>query len=117
MDGFGMTTNATNNQVSPAKLLGAAYKQLAFDQGALLSATHQPQLATLGDWLDSGDWQSLAARVGAETIFFVDRDPVVVFARSEDGSPEVLRKLYEQIWCMSRPQLTVPCQSRSARGI
>ena len=95
----------TNNLDSPAELLGAAYKQLAFDQGTLLSATRQPQSAALGRWLDCGDWQSLAAQVGAETIFFVDRDPVVVFARSEDGSGEVLRKLYEQIWCMSRPQL------------
>ena len=100
-----MTTDATNNLASPAELLGAAYKQLAFDQGALLTATRQPQSGALGNWLDSGDWQSLAAQVGAETIFFVDRDPVVVFARSEDGTGEVLRKLYEQIWCMSRPQL------------
>ena len=100
-----MTTNATENLASPAELLGAAYKQLAFDQGALLTAIRQPQSGALGNWLDSGDWQSLAAQVGAETIFFVDRDPVVVFARSEDGSGEVLRKLYEQIWCMSRPQL------------
>jgi hypothetical protein len=78
---------------------------LAFDQGALLSATSQPQAVVLPEWLDFGDWQSLAAQVGAETIFFVDRDPVVVFARSEDGSPYSLQKLYDQIWCMSRPQL------------
>src|ERR1035437_2205927 len=95
----------TNNLDSPVELLQAAYKQLAFDQGALLSATRQPQSGALGDWLDRGDWQSLAAQVGAETIFFVDRDPVVVFAKSEDTSPEILRKLYERIWCMSRPQL------------
>jgi hypothetical protein len=30
---------------------------------------------------------------------------VVVFAKSEDNSPNVLRTLYERIWCMSRPQL------------
>src|ERR1017187_10063790 len=95
----------TNNMDSPVELLRAAYSQLAFDQGALLPATRQPQSGAAGNWLDCGDWQSLAAQVGAETIFFVDRDPVVVFARSEDGSPEILRKLYERIWCMSRPQL------------
>ncbi len=100
-----MITNATNNPDSPVKLLGAAYKQLAFDQGALMSATRQPQSTDVGDWLNYGDWQSLAAQVGAEKIFFVDRDPVVVFAQSDNGSREVLRKLYEQIWCMSRPQL------------
>lgn len=95
----------TNNLDSPADFLKAAYKQLAFDQGALLSAMHEPHSGALEDWVDRGDWQSLAAQVGAESIFFVDRDPVVVFAKTEDNSPEVLRTLYERIWCMSRPQL------------
>ena len=95
----------TNNLDSPTDLLATAYKQLAFDQGALLSATRRPQSGASEDWLDRGDWQSLAAQVGAETIFFVDRDPVIVFAKVEDRSQEVLRKLYERIWCMSRPQL------------
>ncbi|MGD0010112.1 MAG: N-6 DNA methylase [Terriglobia bacterium] len=98
-----VTTNS--NLDSPADLLTAAYKQLAFDQGALLFAMREPQSGTLEDWVDRGDWQSLAAQVGAESIFFVDRDPVVVFAKTEDSSPEVLRTLYERIWCMSRPQL------------
>ena len=95
----------TDNLDSPAEFLRTAYTQLAFDQGALLSARRQPQSGASGDWLDRGDWQSLAAQVGAETVFFVDRDPVVVFAKSEGSSREVLRKLYERIWCMSRPQL------------
>jgi hypothetical protein len=59
----------------------------------------------LKDWVDKGDWQTLAAQVGAESIFFVDRDPVVVFAKVQDSSPEHLRTLYERVWCMSRPQL------------
>jgi hypothetical protein len=100
-----MMTNVTDSLDAPADLLRTAYKQLAFDQGALRSATFQPQSQQLEDWLDFGDWQSLAAQVGAESLFFVDRDPVVVFAQSDDASPDVLRKLYEQIWCMSRPQL------------
>src|SRR5690242_18366250 len=99
-----MTPN-TSIFESPTDLLKAVYKQLEFDQGALRSAMRQPQSATSGDWLDCGDWQSLAAQVGAEKLFFVDRDPVVVFAKSEDGAAEALRSLYERIWCMSRPQL------------
>jgi hypothetical protein len=95
----------SNNLDSPGELLRTAYSQLAFDQGALLSATRDPQPGRLGEWLDRGDWQSLAAQIGAEKIFFVDRDPVVVFAQAESGSTETLRKLYEQVWCMSRPQL------------
>ena len=46
---------------------------------ALLGETlsDSPGLRTyaLEDWVDKGDWQSLAALVRAESIFFVDRDP------------------------------------------
>lgn len=90
---------------SPVELLEAAYQHLAFNQGKLLSASRQPQPGAAEDWLDKGDWQTLAAQVGADALFFVDRDPVVVFAKSDDSTPSVLRALYERIWCMSRPQL------------
>jgi hypothetical protein len=93
------------NLDSPEEFLAAAYEQLGFDQGALMSAMSEPQPAALKDWVDRGDWQTLAAQVGAESIFFVDRDPVIVFAKSEDNSPAPMRSLYERIWCMSRPQL------------
>jgi N-6 DNA Methylase len=95
----------TDSPESPVVFLNTAYKQLEFDQGRLLSAERHPQPGTQEDWLDTGDWQSLAAQVGAEKVFFVDRDPVVVFAKVEDGSPDILKKFYERVWCMSRPQL------------
>lgn len=90
---------------SPADFLTAAYTQLAFDRGALLSAARSPRPGVWDEWLERGDWQFLAAEVGADSIFFVDRDPVVVFAKVEDQSAELLKKVYERIWCMSRPQL------------
>ncbi|MEZ5399204.1 MAG: N-6 DNA methylase [Bryobacteraceae bacterium] len=94
-----------SNLDSPADFLAAVYAQLAFDRGALLIAARIPQTGARAEWLEKGDWQYLAAEVGAERIFFVDRDPVVVFAKAEDPSAEVLGKLYNRIWCMSRPQL------------
>ena len=98
-----ITTHDTRD--SAADLLAAAYRQLEFDQGSLLSAAHVPQLDTIAEWVDRSDWQQLAAQVGAESIFFVDRDPVVVFAKSVDTERGALRMLYERIWCMARPQL------------
>ena len=59
----------------------------------------------LHDWVDKGDWQTLAAQVGADSVFFVDRELVVVFAKVTDTTPAALRALYERVWCMSRPQL------------
>lgn len=90
---------------SPADFLIAAYTQLEFDRGALLNAARSPQSDVRSEWLERGDWQHLAAEVGAERIFFVDRDPVVVFAKADNPSAEVLGRLYNRIWCMSRPQL------------
>jgi hypothetical protein len=46
----------TDNLDSPADLLNAAYKQLEFDQGALLSAMREPRSASLESWIDRGDW-------------------------------------------------------------
>jgi hypothetical protein len=97
--------DAAQRRDSPAELLAAVYEKLGFDQGTLIPAMSEPQPAALNDWVDRGDWQILAAQVGAERIFFVDSDPVIVFAKSEDDSPTAMRALYERIWCMSRPQL------------
>lgn len=94
-----------NNLDSADVLLDAAYQQLEFDQGSLLSAATEPQPDAMGEWVDRGDWQQLAEQVGADSIFFVDRDPVVVFAKSVGTTPDALRMLYERIWCMARPQL------------
>ena len=95
----------TDNPASADDLLDAAYQQLEFNQGSLLSAAPVPQMDTMEEWIDRGDWQQLAAQVGADSIFFVDQDPVVVFAKSIDTAPGALRSLYERIWCMARPQL------------
>ena len=94
-----------DNPDSPSDLLDTVYRQLEFDQGSLLSATPEPQPETIEEWVDKGDWQQLAAQVGADRIFFVDCDPVVVFAKTIDTAPDTLRTLYERIWCMARPQL------------
>ncbi|MCA1510452.1 N-6 DNA methylase [Bradyrhizobium sp. NBAIM01] len=90
---------------APADLLKAAYEHLGFNQGALLPATAEPQRSALHEWIDKGDWQTLAAQVGAEKVFFVDREPVVVFASTADTTQAALRAFYERVWCMSRPQL------------
>ncbi|WVT72139.1 N-6 DNA methylase [Sinorhizobium chiapasense] len=98
-----MTSEIDND--ATADLLATAYKQLGFDQGVLLPATANPQASVLHDWVNKGDWQTLAAQVGAEKVFFVDHEPVVVFAKTADTTPAALRAFYERVWCMSRPQL------------
>ncbi|MEX1231066.1 MAG: N-6 DNA methylase [Planctomycetaceae bacterium] len=100
-----MSASPPNSLATPDEMLNAAYEQLAFNEGALFAATQHPQLDDLESWVEYGDWRSLAAQVGAERLFFVEREPVVVFAGTDDVTSDRLRRLYEKIWCMSRPQL------------
>ena len=90
---------------TPAELLAAVYTQLEFDHGALLGAARKPAGAAANQWLEKGDWLALAEEVGAEKIFFVEQNPVVIFAAVSDESEAALRRLYNRIWCMARPQL------------
>ena len=57
------------------------------------------------NWLERGDWLTLAKKVGAEKILFVRNNPVIVFARCDTDDAETLRQTYNKIWCMARPRL------------
>ena len=86
-------------------LLDAAYSQLEFDKGLLLPASRKPEKQKEEEWIEKGDWQALAKDVGAEKIFFVDREPVVVFAELKTSDDVSFREFYNKVWCMARPQL------------
>ncbi len=90
---------------SPKKLLKSAYEQLGYSEGPLFEGTRDPNNLSKKDWIEKGEWLSLTKEVGAEKIFFVENNPVAVFARSDVNEPEALRKLFNKIWCMSRPRL------------
>ena len=89
---------------SARKLLSAAYEELGFAQGSLLEATGEAREASATDWITKGDWLALADSIGAERVFFVEENPVVVFAelRDEDGA---WARAFNESWCMARPQL------------
>jgi len=83
-------------------LLEAAYRELGYAEGALLNATDSPEGVAPDDWINKGEWLSLAKRVGAEKVFFVDDNPVIVFA---DSAPDQQRIRFQEIWNMARPPL------------
>ena len=89
---------------SARTLLDAAYMQLEFDRGVLLPASKRPNPNRPNDWLEKGDWQALAEEVGVEKIFFVEREPVVVFAQLKSSDDASFREFYNRAWCMARPQ-------------
>jgi len=89
---------------SARKLLSAAYEELGFAQGSLLEATGTAREASAADWIAKGDWLALANSIGAERVFFVEENPVVIFAelKDQDGA---WAKAFNESWCMARPQL------------
>ena len=66
---------------SPYLFLSEVYKTLDYENGALLRAVSVPESGTREseEWLEKGDWLALAKRVGAEKVFFVKNDPVLIF--------------------------------------
>lgn len=89
---------------SPSTLLDAAYEQLALTQGDLLDATDSPSGHGPVEWLDKGEWLTLGKLAGVEKIFFVNDDPVVVFASCGSPEQEEVRRRLNKIWCMARPR-------------
>jgi type I restriction-modification system DNA methylase subunit len=86
-------------------MLQTAIEQLDFNNGQLFN-TLEVSLGSLNqkDWLDKGDWLLAAKKAGVEHIFFVENNPVAVFARSQKADEEKIA-VFNKIWCLSRPRL------------
>ena len=87
------------------KPLNILYDKLDFKNGSLYSATDTPSTCRKRtDWLEKGEWLTAAKRVGAEKIFFVENNPVAVFAECGVALEEKV-KAFNQAWCLARPRL------------
>ncbi len=97
---------AIGQRESPRAFLDEVYKSLGYEEGTLLNAAICPDAKTDEAWLDKGDWLALAYKVGAEKVFFVKHDPVLVFCTLENGleNEQALLEKFRRVWCMSRPQ-------------
>lgn len=93
------------SNAAPGALLRAAYKDLGLAEGKLLSATDSPRGRSSQDWVDKGEWLVLAWDVGAEKVFFVENNPVIVFAQHISSDRDAQRQLFQRIWNMARPPL------------
>lgn len=87
--------------------LTSVYELLDLQSGSLLSALSLPNdEKTKEAWLNKGDWLELAAKIGAEKVFFVKDEPVIVFYQLNNSTPsdDELKNIILKAWCMSRPQ-------------
>lgn len=85
-------------------LLDRAYRELELEGGRLLRTAPQPAPGGAG-WDSVGEWLMLAYRMGAERVFFVEDDPVILFTRlpPSAGEAEILTA-YRRAWSLARPQ-------------
>ena len=85
-------------------LLDAAYDELGLDEGALLPTADGPEPDIAADeWRSKGEWLLLGHRMGAEKIFFVDNDPVVLFSALPSAATETdVVATYRRAWSMGR---------------
>jgi hypothetical protein len=90
-------------EMPPNRLLDVAYAELGLSAGALHPTADTPFDMSRVEWIDRGEWLAAARAVGAEAIFFVDNNPVLVFASFTDPDPEAIRKYVNRVWCLSRP--------------
>lgn len=87
---------------SAGALLEAAYRNLGYDEGSLIAATDSANGLEPSDWIEKGEWLALAKKVNAERIFFVENNPVIVFAQCREDEHQLR---FQQIWNMARPPL------------
>ena len=87
---------------SAQKLLQAAYKELGYVDGMLFDATDSSRGIEPEDWINKGEWLCLAKKVNAEKIFFVEHNPVIVFAQCASNKEQFR---FQEIWNMARPPL------------
>lgn len=88
---------------SAYELLEYAYDKLDFSQGDLVSSKVSLSEITLEEWIEKGDWLELAKQVEAEKVFFVNNNPVIIFAKCDTQEDEKVRQIFNKIWCMARP--------------
>lgn len=72
-------------------------------EGCLLPASPTPNAGNQKEWVDKGDWLTLAHSLGAESVFFVKNEPVLVLATLPKGEDETA--FFNRVWCMARPQV------------
>ncbi len=87
------------------RTLDLLYKELDLASGDLLTATNDPALCrSRVDWLEKGEWLAAAKRTGAEKIFFLENNPVAVFAECSADLREKI-KAFNKAWSLARPRL------------
>lgn len=88
----------------PSALLERAYVDLDLRGGRLLDTAASPTEHP-AEWRSVGDWLLSAQRIGAQRIFFVEDDPVLVFSALQPGARDHdILDVFRRFWSLARPR-------------
>ncbi len=88
------------------KALDTLYEVLDFQSGSLLPTAEEPTSGiSADDWLEKGEWLAAGKRAGADKVFFVENNPVAVFAECDSDLLEEKAKAFNRLWSLARPRL------------
>ena len=101
-----MKTNLVSGGfVKTKSALSFVYDQLDYSGGQLFDLlSHPSNKIGQEDWLNKGEWLVAAKKAGAEKIFFVENNPVVVFAKC-NNTKEAQINCFNKIWSLARPRI------------
>ncbi len=85
--------------------LATLYRELDFQGGDLLCATAvPPPRLSRENWIEKGEWLASAQRAGADSVFFVNNNPIIVFAECGQELAEKV-KAFNRVWSLARPRI------------
>lgn len=85
--------------------LSIIYNQLDYRGGQLFDLVSQPaSVVEQEEWLNKGEWLTSAKKAGAEKIFFVDNNPIVIFAKCNNTREERIN-FFNRLWNLARPRI------------
>jgi len=93
-----------------AYMLEQVYKELDFQNGDLIEVKDIENLEEQ-EYVNKAQWLILCRYISqnksfkAESIFFVENNPVIVFVNCPETDKSKLHEIYNQIWCMANPRL------------
>ncbi|MFC1614635.1 N-6 DNA methylase, partial [Gemmatimonadota bacterium] len=86
--------------------LNTIYKELDYESGALYDVSGgSGKNLSVEEYINIGEWLKLADYIEAEKVFFINNNPVIVFAKGDSNDISSKIAKFNKIWCMARPRL------------
>jgi len=80
------------------------YKKLDYNTDKIFDLSIPIEKVSAENWLNKGEWLLAAKKVGAEKIFFIDNNPIIIFAKCNKNLDEKI-ECFNKLWSLARPRI------------